>query len=176
MMQLKESLEKRFRNSRGFTLIEVIAVLVILSIIAVAVISREGSTANTTLKSSAEALKSHISFTQMRALNSDASNCAASFGMTISGTGYSMFRITNTCLDVTNLVLPGAENTSGVTLPSGMSVSATPSPLSTFTFDRWGIPHPDAIGTATSSTISLTISYAGMSEPITITKNTGFVP
>lgn len=172
MMQIQKVMKYRCGNNKGFTLIEAIAVLVIISIIAAVVIARGGSSAEATLKSSAEALKGHIRFAQMRALNSDAPNCAASVGMVITSTSYSMFRITDTCANTTNVVLPGAENTSAVTLPSGMSVSATPT---TFTFDRWGSPHPSDDGTGTSTNIPLTISYAGSSESITIMKNTGFV-
>jgi prepilin-type N-terminal cleavage/methylation domain-containing protein len=175
MMQIKKIMKNRFGNNRGFTLIEAIAVLVIMSIIAAVVISRGDSSATATIKSSAEALKGHIRFAQMRALNSDAPDCAASVGMTVSGSSYSMFRITGStgCGTTENVVLPGAQNSSGVTLPSGMTVSATPS---TFSFDRWGRPHPDAIGTAASVDIPLTVSYAGMSESVTITRNTGYVP
>lgn len=183
-MQIKKIINYRFRNENGFTLIEVIAVLVILSIIAVVVISRGGSSAEATLKSSAEALKGHIRFAQMKALNSDAPACDASVSMTISGTSYSMFTITGplitpgtpNCTPVP-AILPGAQSSS-VNLPTGITITITATPAtSTFSFDRWGRPHSNADGTGTSSTILLTLKYVGLpDEEITITQNTGYVP
>lgn len=173
MMQLKEIIKKRIRNNRGFTLIEAIAVLIIISIIAVVVMSRGDSSADAILKSSAEALKGHIRFAQMRAMNttSSISTCDASFGMKMTGNNYFMFK---DCSDIDEVILPGAQSSNGVNLPSGMSVSSSES---TFTFDRWGRPCTDLQGnTLATDDITLILSYAGMSESIKITKNTGFVP
>jgi len=181
-MQMEEIMRERLRNDKGFTLIEVIAVLIILSIIAVVVISRGGSSAEATLKSSAEALKGHIRFAQMKALNSDAPNCAASVGMVISSGGYTMFTIIGpTDCASANVVLPGAESSSGVNLPGGIVFTDTTLPL-TFYFDRWGRPSITA-PTVTTSTpaddnITMKLSHPSVTQPetITITKNTGFVP
>lgn len=165
-------MRNRCRNDKGFTLIEVIAVLAILGIIAAIILSRGDFSAEATVKSSAEALKGHIRFAQMMALNSDAPNCAASVGMVLSGGGYSMFTITGPT-DCTSApaLLPGASGTAGITLPAGITVTAA-----TFSFDRWGRPHLNADGTGNSVTITLTMaSAAGPTETITVTKNTGFV-
>jgi prepilin-type N-terminal cleavage/methylation domain-containing protein len=159
-------------REKGFTLIEAIAVLLIIAIIAVVVISRGISTADVDIKARAEALKSHIRYTQMRAMNMTSSNssCAASFGMDMSGTNYSMFK---NCTVAEKVVLPGAE-ANVITLPSGMTVTNT-----TFSFDNWGRPYssdnPANPSGQSSSTISLTLGYQGLTETIYITQNTGYV-
>ncbi|OGP64158.1 MAG: hypothetical protein A2169_04245 [Deltaproteobacteria bacterium RBG_13_47_9] len=158
-----------YKNPKGFTLIEAIAVLIIVGILSAVIISRITSTSDVSIKAQAEAMKSHIRYVQMRAMNMtsfDPTNCAASFGMVISGNSYSMFRDCNTSSKV---VLPGANSSSGVTLLDGMTVNtATPA----FSFDNWGRPYPNANGTGTSLNISLSLS----GEPITVIKNTGYVP
>lgn len=160
------------KREKGFTLIELVATLLIVAIVSVVVISRGTSTADVNLKASAEAVKSHIRYAQMRAMNMTSSDtiCAASFGMFMSGGSYYMFRDCNTGNKVP---LPGADG-SDVTLPGGMTVSG-----GTFSFDVWGMPYPVVNPASTinpSSTINLTISYQGQTEPVIITQNTGYVP
>jgi len=162
----------KYKGAKGFTLIEAIAVLIIIAIAAAVAISREASSADAELKSAAEALKGHIRYAQMRALNSDAPNCNASVGMVMSGVSYSMFSITGSDCTGAPISLPGAES-SGVALPAGMTVAATPA---TFYFDRWGRPYLDAVCTEPSATITIDISSNAGPAEITITKNTGFVP
>lgn len=159
------------KREKGVTLIELVAVLIILGVLAAVVVSRIGSTSEVDLKAQTEVLKSHIRFAQLRAMNSDAANpsvCQASFGISTSANSYFMFRDCNTSTKVT---LPGAESDT-INLPSGMTLTAT-----TVTFDEWGRPCTDVNGTTIyGADIALTLSYSGQSEPIAITKNTGFVP
>jgi prepilin-type N-terminal cleavage/methylation domain-containing protein len=160
----------KHEKAQGFTLIEVIAVLILIAIVSVVVLSRGTSTSQADLKANAEALKGHIRYAQMRAMNADVAGCNASFGMVISGGSYYMF---SNCSTASKVVLPGAESSAGITLPSGMTV--TPAPT-TFSFDKWGRPYPSSNGTGSGSTIPLTINYSGLSEPINIRNNTGFAP
>ena len=154
-----------YRNAKGFTLIEIVAVLIVLGILSAVVISRGISTSDVNLKAQAEVLKSHIRYAQFRAMNmkSDTALCNASFGIGISGNSYFLFRDCNTG---NKMALPGASSDT-VSLPN---VTLSPSPT-VITFDDWGRPYPNANGTGTSSSISLSLS----GEPINITKNTGYV-
>lgn len=151
------------KGAKGFTLIEIIAVLVVLAIVSAVVYSRGSSTAEAEVNATVEALKGHIRFVQMRAMNSDpVSGCNSAFGMASDGTKYYMFK---DCNAASKVILPGATDISGVKLPSG-------STFTTFSFDKWGRPYSSSDGTGTSETISLTVK----GKSIAITKNTGFVP
>jgi len=167
------------KSEKGFTLIEGIAVLLIIAILAAVAISRGASTAEAELRSSAEALRGHIRFAQMKAMNSDAdktsiSACEASHGISFSGISYFLFKDCNVANKVS---LPGAAGDT-VSLPS-MSLSATNAPNNLITFDKWGRPCTDVNGTTLpTSNITLRLSHTQVSQPVisTITKNTGYVP
>ncbi len=153
-------------NSRGFTLIEIIAVLVIIGVVSAIIISRGSSTSIITLKSEADRLRTHLRYTQARAMNS-----STVWGINISSaTSYSLFNAGNVGNTVT---LPGEDGTT-VTL-SGVTITAAQPIVS---FDSFGHPYTDAAGTipqAGDRNITLT-SDDGQTEPITITQNTGFIP
>ena len=164
-----------YKNSKGFTLIEVIAVLIVLGILSAVVISRITSTAEVNLKAQTEVLKSHIRYAQFRAMNMKSNDpahtgCNASFGISISGNTYFLFRDCNTNTG-NKVVLPGAGSDT-VSLPN---VTLNPS-SAVISFDDWGRPCSDLLGT-TLAAGNITLSSAGApNETITITNNTGFVP
>ena len=148
----------------GFTIIEIIAVLILIGILGAVVISRVTSSREVDLKVRADQVKSHIRYAQMRAMNTNASDetCNAPVGMAATGGKYYMFINCNT---VNQVVLPGAESIDGVDLPGG-------STFPTFSFDTWGRPYANDNGTGTSTSIDLSIG----GEAITVTQNTGYVP
>ena len=170
-MKRRQFVKGRLRNIRGFTMIEIIAALIIIAIASAVVISRGASTTDANLKSAAEVLRSHIRYVQIRAMNLKSSDttCNAAFGISVNNP-YFMFKDCNPGSKVT---LPGASGDT-ISLPSGMTVTSA-----TFSFDNWGRPYavanPDPLA-QTSSTIPLSLDYQGLTEPITITGNTGFVP
>lgn len=167
MMKRRLFVKGQLRNSRGFTLIEIIAALIILAIVSAVVISRGASSADANLKSAAEVLKGHIRYAQMRAMNmkSATSGCNASFGIGTAGNSYFMF---SDCITSNKVVLPGADG--NIISTSGMTLTSTEANI---TFDDWGRPCSDLNGlTLSPADINLTLG----TEPITITKNTGYVP
>jgi len=156
-------------QTKGFTLIEIIAVLVILAILSAVAYSRIISTGPVNNQVAAETLKNHIRYVQLKAMNSDAdaaSGCKSSHGLKILANSYYMFK---DCDDTIKVVLPGA-NSNEVSLGGSLSLS----PANTnITFDRYGRPCSDLYGStlyAANKVITLG------TETITITKNTGFVP
>ena len=162
-----------YKNAKGFTLIEAIAVLIVLGILTAVVISRITSTAGVNLKAQTEVLKSHIRYAQFRAMNMESATagCYASFGISISGNSYFLFK---DCAVADKVILPGSSSTT-VSLPN---VTLNPS-SAIISFDDWGRPCSgpcDLLGT-TLAAGSITLSSAGApDETITITNNTGFVP
>jgi len=164
-----------YKGEKGFTLIEIIAVLILIAIVSAVVLSRGMSTAEADLKAKAEVLKNHIRFAQMKAMNADAdktyiNNCESSYGISCSGSSYFMFR---NCDKNLTSILPGANNVS-VSLDN-----MTLTPNTDVTFDRWGRPCTDLTGnTLAAADITLTLSHpqVAQSETIRITKNTGYVP
>jgi prepilin-type N-terminal cleavage/methylation domain-containing protein len=170
----------KHEKARGFTLIEIIAVLILIAIVSVVVLSRGTSTAEVDLKASAEALRSHIRYVQMRAMNMNCdttvatcgTTCNAAFGISTTNPYY-MFR---DCSTDSKVALPGASGDT-ISLPS-MTLNATNAPNNLITFDDWGRPCSDLNGQTpiTTADINLTLTYAGQTELIQIKKNTGFVP
>lgn len=156
-------------QTKGFTLIEVIAVLVILTILSAVAYSRMTSTKTVNNQVAAETLKNHIRYVQLKAMNTDAdaaSSCNASSGLKILANKYYMFK---DCDDTKKVALPGA-NSNEVSL--GGSLSLSPANIN-LTFDRYGRPCSDLYG-STVKTANTVLTLGA--QTITITKNTGFVP
>jgi MSHA pilin protein MshC len=140
-------------NYYGFTLIEVISVLMIIGIISAVVISRAGSADVYRLVSETETLKVHLRYAQFRAMSD-----TVSWGIEFNGNSYKLLKDEG---DAPNH-LPHEDSITH-DLQDGVSVSG-----STVHFSScWGSPG--------DSDISITLSADGHSETVTITKNTGFI-
>ena len=150
-------MKRTVRNSfgkGGFTLIEVVAVLLILGIVAAVVAVRMSDTSAYDLASQVEVVKNHLRYAQIRAMNTD-----TVWGINFTGpTTYYLFKGADT-----KVLLPGEDSTiinlaakkSGLTITSGAQ---------TITFDAYGSPG------------SATITIATSGGTITVTQNTGFIP
>jgi MSHA pilin protein MshC len=154
MMQIEEIMRDRRRNDKGFTLIEIIAVLVIIAIISAVVISRGTATDAANLQAEVNTLKGHLRYAQYLAMN-DIS--PVKWGIQVGGTSYTLIKV----------------DTSGTTSPFNLpnESSATHS-IAPFTatavnvlFDELGSPN-------TAATITLTPGP----QSITITPETGLIP
>ena len=155
------------RNQKGFTLIEIVVVLLIICIIGAAVtISSFHPTSDYNLVSQTEMIKSHLRYAQARAMNTD-----VVWGIEFSSsTTYSLFKNGN---NADKVVLP-AETSDSVTLPDGMTMT-----VATVSFDSWGKPYTNAsaTGSPAANDINVTVTYnESESEIIVITRNTGFIP
>lgn len=146
---------KIHHKCHGFTLIEVIAVLMIIGIISAVVISRVGSANVYRLASETETLKVHLRYTQFRAMSD-----TVSWGIEFSGNSYKLLKNENDA----PTHLPN-ENSNTHDLQDGVLVSG-----STVHFSPcWGSPG--------DSDISITLSAdGGDSETITVAQHTGFIP
>jgi len=145
-----------YRNKNGFTIIEIIAVLLIIGIISAIVISRASSTASYSLDAEVQIVKSHLRHAQVRALSD-----LETWGIVFSSNSYTLQRGgVNTTFYLPNEGSPTHKLSAGVTITSGAG--------STVTFDNMGSPGNVAM--------TITLSSGGQSQNISITKNTGFIP
>ena len=156
---MKPKNQNRFTCSQGFTLIEVVAVLIVISILAAFAAARVGNITDTADNSSAAGtLRSHLRYAQIRALNTQ-----GVWGVNFTGTSYSLYSWDGAA--ATAVAFPGEENTS-VSLPDGVSITAV------ISFDEWGRPH-NTQG-ATGNSVSANFSIGG--ETVTVTQETGYIP
>ena len=147
----KTNIEKQ----AGFTMIEVIAVIIIIGIIAAVAVSKIASTRDYHVAAEADILKMNLRYAQLRSLGDD-----KHWGISFSGSSYTLLRDGNTA----PYNLPN-ENSSVHTLPSGINVSGD-----TVIFNEWGTP-VDPSGSALTNSINIILGE----KTITVIKNTGFI-
>jgi prepilin-type N-terminal cleavage/methylation domain-containing protein len=151
----KEKKRGPFRNG-GFTMMEIIAVLLVIGIVAAVVVSRMGDTGNFDLASQLEVLKGHLRYAQSRAMSSN-----SVWGINItSTTTYYLFEGAGSTTPVHIL----GEDNATVSLTAKKSALTISSAPQRITFDGYGSP----------GTTTLTVATNGGN--ITVTKNTGFIP
>lgn len=162
---MKRTFEHGIDRQRGFTMIEMVVVLIIMSIIASFIVVR-ASTSGNDLIVQTEILKSHLRYAQIRAMND-----TVPWGINIpsGGTSYILYRNN---AQATTYLLPG-ENAQMHTLPTGVTI--TTGVGSTFNFNEWGIP-VDTGSTPIASQQTITLTQGSTASSITITKNTGYIP
>jgi len=139
------------KKNQGFTLLEIIMVLILVSILTAVAVSRLG-TADQDRRAETERLKLSLRFAQYLAMT----NNTATWAVSLASGSYSLLK--NGAAAPINF--PG---TSSATHNLGGGVTITAG-TGTVTFDEWG-------SAGTANTV-ITLSGA---ETITITRNTGFI-
>jgi prepilin-type N-terminal cleavage/methylation domain-containing protein len=159
------------KKNAGFTIIEIVVVLIVMSIVVVFAIGR-GRITSADLKVQTEVLKSRLRHAQARAMNDN-----VPWGIRTDSTGgsYWLFRYDTESATFTTIRLPG-ENANTVELAAeGLSMTA-----GTYSFDDRGIPYY-ALYSGTPPGGKLTenrnviLTEGPNNYTITITKNTGFI-
>jgi MSHA pilin protein MshC len=147
-------------SPEGFTLVEVIAVLVLLSVLGAVVVSRV-TMPDYDLRVETEKFKTHLRFCQFKALSDSDNQTITSWGINFpGGNSYTLTRNGSTA----PISLPN-ESSPTRTLEGGVTFAGVPGAI---TFDGWGSPG------AVDITISLTKS--GQSQSVVINRNTGYIP
>jgi prepilin-type N-terminal cleavage/methylation domain-containing protein len=157
MMKRRQIVKDRLGNNRGFTLIEVIAVLIIIAIISAVAISRGIGTDTVSLQAEVDTFKGHLRYAQSLAMN-DLS--PVKWGISYAGI--------NAKGEYTYQLVKDPLGTSAFTSPYSLpnesgSIHAVSKPFTasgTVLFDEWGRP-----------TGSATIG----GQSIIITAETGFI-
>ncbi len=155
------------RQSHGFTMIEIVVVLVVLFILSAAVISRYSTADPNELIAEADGLKANLRFAQIKAMSDTMqpdSNPRWEFEIS-NATSYALYRRGDGGVRVP-VNLPGEVPPSPThSLPAGVTITSGVGLV--ITFDDWGSP-----GT---SNISVTLTQGIQSSIISITRNTGFI-
>jgi prepilin-type N-terminal cleavage/methylation domain-containing protein len=156
------------RNHRGFTLIEVVVVLVLISIIAATVFTRSITTDQINISAQTEKIKSHIRYAQSMAMKR-----SAIWGIRCASNEYWFFSGADPDNGPNQEILPGEQ----VVKISLDDLNLTMDEFTVF-FDRYGKPYVDYSDESSNSPLSsdLTITVSG-SHPrnLTITPETGLI-
>jgi prepilin-type N-terminal cleavage/methylation domain-containing protein len=161
--KLKSVFGKAHNKNPGFTLFEVIVVLILMGILAAVAIPRLMDNTPED-RAAADKLKMHLRFAQLQALNSD-----MAWGIELHGIGYRLFSYewdseTDTYSNKDTHSFPGEDNVIDL---RGITVNNLPA-----SFDNWGRPYNAQPPSGTNSGWTITVG----SESITITSETGFIP
>lgn len=148
----------KVRSQNGFTMMEIISVLVIIGIVSAVVITRMTNPRIYDLASQLEVVKNHVRLAQSRAMNSY-KPCGINFS---SSTTYYLF---DAAAPATPIQMLG-EKSATINLGSGgkgstLTITSAPQVI---TFDGFGSP-----GTSNVTVVTNAGSF-------NITKNTGFIP
>jgi prepilin-type N-terminal cleavage/methylation domain-containing protein len=153
---------------QGFTLFEVILVLVIISLLTAVAIARNSPVAaRAKLQGQAELLKSQLRYAQARSMNAN-----SVWGITAAGNDLSLFNDG----DADNFMYLPGENTKTIVYNAGELEGLSVSDF-TLSFDDRGRPCSDEAGTSLR-TETLRITLSGATPPpvnIDVTPNTGFI-
>ena len=120
------------RRSSGFTIVEIIVVLLLMSILAATLLGRSVTTSNLDLNSATDKVRNQLRFAQAEAMK----RSDTVWGIQSDGSNqYWMFRATTTATE--EVVIPGGDYASGSTRVSFANLGAD---LNSFTvvFDRLG--------------------------------------
>jgi len=143
------------KGRHGFTLIEIILVLIILTILAAVALSRVILDDDSI--SQIDIVKSHLRYAQARAMNTN-----IVWGIKSDGTKYWLFKNGDS---TDKVLLPGAENVD-------VSISMDEFTLS---FDNRGIPYTDE-GATIPLTSNLHIKVGDQTDAIIVYCKTGYIP
>lgn len=154
-------------RNKGFTLLELTVVMVLLVVMLVVAMPRMSSQTKTA-REEAQRVASDI-----RAIRHMAGTQNTRYRINFSATQYS----TTTQDGSTAVLLPNSGGANVVTLDSGMSLSTTNIPSGFLVFDSLGRPYTDAVtpGTLLAADALVTITYGSDVATITIHKQTGVV-
>jgi prepilin-type N-terminal cleavage/methylation domain-containing protein len=154
------------RRPPGFTIFEIIIVLLLMSIVAATVVGHSVTTANMDLNSAADQLRNHLRLAQADAMK----RSDAVWGISYANGEYWLFRSTPN----DKIRLPGVDS-DNVKLPNGITIGN----LTDVYFDRIGKPYTAYTSASTNTALTIqmtiTVSAGGDNRTITIIPETGLI-
>ena len=162
------------RRPSGFTIVEIIVVLLLMSILAATLLGRSVTTSNLDLNSATDKVRNQLRFAQAEAMK----RSDTVWGIQSDGSNqYWMFRATTTATE--EVVIPGGDYASGSTRVSFTNLGAD---LNSFTvvFDRLGRPYKAQTNGVPSTPVTagdnpIVRVTKGEERPINITPETGLI-
>jgi type II secretion system protein H len=170
--RLKMNLLDKKKNDSGFTLVEIIVVLVIIGIIAAVVIGSVMGTSETSRVSQESVIKNHIRYAQSMAMKR-----GAIWGIKCDGTDYWLFRTNDPDTVANQIVLPDEDNAKVTLANKNVTMTAF-----TVFFNVNGRPYTAYTDETTNTTVSAPLSItvdsipAGNQGTFEIAPETGFIP
>jgi MSHA pilin protein MshC len=148
----------------GFTLMELVAILVLVGILAFSVVPRFLDKGSVDVSAMAEQLAGDIRYTQSLAMTSGQRNrinlAAASYQITTSAGA--------------PVAHPATGSTAAISL-GDVSLALSGLPSGYVAFDGKGIPYTNVSGTVLGATATITLTAAGSSRQIAVSPQTGRV-
>lgn len=130
----------RNRKTAGFTLLEVVAVLVLLGVLAAVVVTRAGTSLNR-VPGTAESLAQNLAYARSRAMST-----TNTWSLAYGGAGMSLAR------DGVAVTLPDPAT---ATVPAGVTISGGDGSV---TFDAFGAPDAQKVISVTDGTSTRTVT------------------
>jgi len=162
------------RRPAGFTILEIIVVLLLMSIVAATVFGRSVTTSNFDLNSATDQLRNHLRFAQANAMK----RSDAVWGIKSYGSEYWLFRGTTPDNAANQVRLPGVQYSGTGSRVSETQLKAGVSDFTVF-FDRIGKPYTAYTNASTNtplaSQMTITLSAGGDNRTITVTPETGLI-
>jgi len=149
-------------NERGFTILEVIVVLILIGIVSVVIVSRTTNIQDIELEAQSDKVQTHIRYAQTMAMK----RSDTIWGIKCDGTDYWLFK-TNDPDTESNQVRFLGEDSDKVPMPD----------MNAFTlfFDKYGIPYTAYTDESTNTPVSTPLSIQIDSQSFNITPETGFI-
>ncbi len=167
---------KMTRNNRGFTIVEIIVVLVLISIIAAATFTRSITTDQINFVGQVDKILSHIRYTKSLAMKRGQGDNTERWGIFCTANDYWLFHWIDDGTagdEAIAIKFPGEEN--GIITLADLGVDMD---FFLLYFDNLGKPYTTNAFNNLTSDLSITISSAAdatVSREIIITPETGFI-
>ena len=146
---------KMTRNNRGFTIIEIIVVLLLISIIAAAAFSRSISTDQMNFRSQFDKIQNQMRYPQSMAMKR-----SEWWGFSCDTNDYWIFTGTNETIGANQRILPGQQQTLISLNDLGVTMDKGGNPF-TVIFDSFGIPYSPDWNTKMNSKLTVNLSDSG---------------